>query len=201
MLGWLAAAAAPILIHLWSRRRYREMSWAAMEYLLAAARRQTRPAALRAMAAAGAPHVAGGAGGAGRGRAVPRARRTGLRAPADTPIACWCSTARIRWPIEPTDKTRFERAKELARQIVEESPQGDAFTLVLMSSPPRVVVGTAGPRARRNRPRDRQPPAAADHGRPAGHGRRGPAGGRQRPARQSPAGPARGLLPHRLAAR
>jgi len=36
MLGWLAAAAAPLLIHLWSRRRYRETTWAAMEYLLAA---------------------------------------------------------------------------------------------------------------------------------------------------------------------
>src|SRR5512140_2348272 len=36
MLAWLAAAAAPILIHLWSRRRYREMTWAAMEYLLRA---------------------------------------------------------------------------------------------------------------------------------------------------------------------
>ena len=42
---------------------------------------------------------------------------------------------------KPTDKTRSERA-ELARQIVEQSPQGDAFTLVMMSSPPRVVVGT-----------------------------------------------------------
>ena len=36
MLWWLAAAAAPLLIHLLSRRRYREVSWAAMEYLLAA---------------------------------------------------------------------------------------------------------------------------------------------------------------------
>ena len=36
MLGWLAAAAVPILIHLWSRRRYRETPWAAMQYLLAA---------------------------------------------------------------------------------------------------------------------------------------------------------------------
>ena len=42
ILGWLAAAAAPILIHLWSRRKHREMSWAAMEYLLAAMRRKTR---------------------------------------------------------------------------------------------------------------------------------------------------------------
>ncbi len=42
MLGWLGAAAAPILIHLWSRRRYRQMYWAAMEYLLAALRRTRR---------------------------------------------------------------------------------------------------------------------------------------------------------------
>ena len=42
MLAWLAAAAVPILIHLWSRRRYREMYWAAMEYLLAAVRRSRR---------------------------------------------------------------------------------------------------------------------------------------------------------------
>ena len=39
----------------------------------------------------------------------------------------------------PGDKTRFERAKEIASRIVEESRQGDGFTLVLMSEPPRVV--------------------------------------------------------------
>jgi hypothetical protein len=42
MLGWLAAAAVPILIHLWRRKMYRETSWAAMEYLLAAVQRQSR---------------------------------------------------------------------------------------------------------------------------------------------------------------
>ena len=42
MLGWLAAAAAPIVIHLWNRRQHREMPWAAMEYLLAAVQRQSR---------------------------------------------------------------------------------------------------------------------------------------------------------------
>ena len=36
MLAWLPIAAAPIIIHLWNRRKYREVSWAAMEYLLAA---------------------------------------------------------------------------------------------------------------------------------------------------------------------
>src|SRR5258707_2209454 len=42
MLGWLAAAAAPLLIHLWSRHRYRESPWAAMQFLLAAMRKNAR---------------------------------------------------------------------------------------------------------------------------------------------------------------
>jgi hypothetical protein len=140
MLGWLAVAAAPILIHLWSRRRYRETSWAAMEYLLAAARRQssrlrieqwllltirTLLIVLVVLAVA-----------------EPYSQRAGLA------LAAGGHAHRVlvldgsySMGYRPTDKTRFERAKELARQIVEESPQGDAFTLVLMSSPPRVVVG------------------------------------------------------------
>src|ERR1700676_3471159 len=42
MLWWLAAAAAPLLIHLWNRRRYREVPWAAIEHLLAALKKSSR---------------------------------------------------------------------------------------------------------------------------------------------------------------
>src|SRR4029450_10706564 len=42
MLGWAAAALLPILIHLGSRRKFREESWAAMEFLLAAMRKNAR---------------------------------------------------------------------------------------------------------------------------------------------------------------
>src|SRR5262245_12539583 len=42
MLGWLAAAAAPILIHLFTRKRFRKVTWAAMEYLLAAMKKNRR---------------------------------------------------------------------------------------------------------------------------------------------------------------
>src|SRR5687767_15117619 len=42
MLGWLAAAAVPVLIHLWNKRKYREVTWAAMEYLLAAIQKNSR---------------------------------------------------------------------------------------------------------------------------------------------------------------
>lgn len=42
MLGWLAAAAAPILIHLWMRQTHRETTWAAIRFLQAALERQAR---------------------------------------------------------------------------------------------------------------------------------------------------------------
>ncbi len=141
MLGWLAAAAAPILIHLWSRRKYREMSWAAMEYLLAAVRRQTRRLlveqwlllAVRTLLVVLVVLAV----------AEPYVERAGLAfAPGGHAHRVLVLDGSYSMAYKPTDKTRFERAKELARQIVEESPQGDAFTLVLMSSPPRVVVGT-----------------------------------------------------------
>ena len=42
MLLWGLAALLPILIHLWSRRKYQHVSWAAMEYLLAAVQKHAR---------------------------------------------------------------------------------------------------------------------------------------------------------------
>src|SRR6476661_5539213 len=42
MLAWGIAAALPIVIHLWSRRRYHEHSWAAMQFLIAAMRNSAR---------------------------------------------------------------------------------------------------------------------------------------------------------------
>ena len=41
---------------------------------------------------------------------------------------------------KPTEQSRFDRAKELARQIVEESRQGDGFSLIVMAAPPKVLV-------------------------------------------------------------
>jgi hypothetical protein len=143
MLGWLGAAAAPILIHLLSRRKYRETTWAAMEYLLAAMKRQTRKLLLEQwlllllrtltivliVTAAAEPYMES------LGLAVAAGGRTHRVLVLD---------ASYSMAYKPTDKTRFQRAKELAAQIVDESAQGDAFTLVLMAARPQVVVGTPG---------------------------------------------------------
>jgi hypothetical protein len=142
MLGWLAAAAAPILIHLWSRRKYREMSFAAMEFLLAAVRRQKRRLlfeqwllmAVRTLLVVLIVLAV----------AEPYTERTGLAfTPGGHTHRMFVFDGSYSMAYKPGDKSRFDRAKELARQIVMQSPQGDAFTLVLMSSTPRVIVGAA----------------------------------------------------------
>jgi hypothetical protein len=141
MLGWLAAAAAPILIHLWNKRRYREVSWAAIEYLLSAMRKNSRRmrieqwllllvrtllVALIVLAVA-----------------QPFLQQMGLNfVPGQRTLKVLVIDGSYSMGYKPTDKSRFERAKQKAAQIVEESSQGDAFTLILMASPPSVIVGT-----------------------------------------------------------
>jgi hypothetical protein len=141
MLGWLAAAAAPVLIHLWNRRHHRQTSWAAMEFLWAAIQRHTKRllfeqwlllAIRMAIIILLVLAVAG----------------MYLQRPGITASGSGGSTHRMivvdgsfSMGFRPAEQSRFEKAKELARRIVEDSRQGDAFTILLMSSPPRIVVG------------------------------------------------------------
>ncbi|HEY1785628.1 MAG TPA: BatA domain-containing protein [Pirellulales bacterium] len=141
MLSWLAAAAVPLAIHLWNRRRYREVSWAAIEYLLAALRKNARRIqieqwvllAIRTLIivlvalAVAEPYLEG-------------ARldfSTGQRTLKVLVIDGSYSMA-----YRATDRSRFERAKLAAEKIVAESPAGDAFLLVVLADPPVVVVGS-----------------------------------------------------------
>ncbi|MEX0679010.1 MAG: BatA domain-containing protein [Pirellulales bacterium] len=141
VLGWLAAAAAPILIHLWNKRRYREVSWAAIEYLLAAMRKNSRRMrieqllllAVRTLIIVLLVLAV----------AQPYLEQAGLPfSPGQRTLKVLVIDGSYSMGYKPTDKSRFERAKQLATQIVDESSQGDAFTLVLMASPPAVIVGT-----------------------------------------------------------
>ncbi len=141
LLGWLAAAAAPILIHLWMRRKYREAPWAAMEYLLAALQRQSRRLhfeqwlllAVRTLLVVLVVLAV----------AEPYLERPLLsRTPGGRTHRVLVLDGSFSMAYQPADQTRFDRAKEIAREIAESAPAGDAFTLLLMTSPPQVVVGT-----------------------------------------------------------
>lgn len=141
MLAWLAAAAAPLVIHLLSRRRYRETSWAAMQYLIAAMRKNQRRIRVEhwllllvrtAIIVSVVLAVA-----------EPLLQSTGLIARTGQPThKLLVVDASYSMAFKPTDRSRFERAKQLAEQIVDESSQGDAFTLVLLADPPQVIVGS-----------------------------------------------------------
>lgn len=141
MLGWLAAAAIPLLIHLWSRRRYREMSWAAMEYLLAALRSSRRRLrmeqwlllAIRTLLVVLIVLAV----------AEPFLERGGFAFVTGEPThRVLVVDGSFSMGYKATDKSRFDRARELATRIVEESPLGDGYTLVLMGAPPKAIVGT-----------------------------------------------------------
>lgn len=140
LLGWLACAAVPILIHLWNRRRYREVEWAAMRYLLAAMRNSSRRVrieqwlllALRTLAIASIMLAA----------AEPFLDQIGLTGLGGENVhRLLVLDGSYSMGARPADRSRFERAKELAIQIVNESRQGDLLTVLSMADPPREIVG------------------------------------------------------------
>ena len=141
MLGWLAAAAAPILIHLWSRRKHREVVWAAMQFLLLAIKKRQRRLVLEqwlllcvrtliivlvvlAVFLSFQHHSVFSLSGEQQTHRL---------------LVLDCSYSMV---YRAGDLSRFERAKQIAAQIIQQCPAGDGFTLISMAGPPRIVVGT-----------------------------------------------------------
>ena len=139
MLGWLAVAAAPLVIHLLTRRRYREEPWAAMEFLLAAMRKAAKRMRIEQLLLL-----------------IVRTLIIVLIVLAVSQLR-WTSSSRSAAGDQPAlkvlvldrsfsmaytadDQMRFERAKTAAIRRIEEGKPGDAFLVVLMGEPPLVVV-------------------------------------------------------------
>lgn len=143
MLLWSLAAILPIMIHLWSRRRYAQVPWAAMEYLLAAIRRNARRLRMEQL--------------------ILLAVRTSilllLGVALARPFLSWIPS--IHGPAHeagntllvlvidgsysmdyrPENVTRFDLAKGIAQQLVRQSRQGDGIVLISLADPPRIVIG------------------------------------------------------------
>src|SRR5262245_56532811 len=132
MLLWGLAALLPILIYPWSRRKFREESWAAMEFLLAAMRKNARRSQLErwlllavrtailvllalALADPQLSLLSGWTGGASGGQ-------THILLVIDGSYSM---------DYRADDKSRFDAARELAKQIVADGQQGDGYTLLL----------------------------------------------------------------------
>ena len=142
LLWGVGLASAPIIIHLLSRRKYREMEWAAMKWLLAALQKNARRIQLEQLIllavrtalvlcvvlAMAKPFLEGA------GAVWFPGKRTHRILVLDGSFSMGYRT---------TDRDRFERAKEVAQAILHDSRKGDVASLLLMAAPPRVVVGEA----------------------------------------------------------
>jgi len=138
LLGWLGAAAAPILIHLWMRHTHHEMPWAAMEFLREAIQRNARRLKLQQwillavrtlllillVLAAAKPYLSGGTilGGG------PKVHRLLVL------------DASFSMAYHDGEQTLFTRAQQLAEQLLDSAPPGEVFSVCLMANPPRAMV-------------------------------------------------------------
>ena len=143
LLYALAAAGVPVLIHLLNRRRFREVSWAAMQFLLAAVRRNRRRVRIEqwlllllrtlvvilVVMAMAKPFLE-------TFGAVISGRKTHRVLVVDDSLSMGYTSG---------ESSRFEQAKELASQLVKDSRQGDVISVILMGDPPKVVIGDPSP--------------------------------------------------------
>lgn len=141
LLWGLAAASLPVLLHLLNRRRYRELPWAATRFLLSAIRKNQRRIrieqwlllAVRTLLIVclvlglsqpfleqigGLPLLAG--------------QRTHRIVLLDSSMSMATTRA---------GRSRFDKAIEQADTYIRNARRGDVVSLVLMGSPPRIIVG------------------------------------------------------------
>src|SRR5262245_53201536 len=153
------AVSVPIIIHLLNRKRFRVVSWAAMRFLLAAQKKNSRRLRLEqllllavrilvvllvllAMASVTPWAEEFWAATLPDGTLVstPGGRRTHRILVLDGSFSMGLKVG---------DKTCFEKARAVAERLVQESKdngRGDGYSVVLMAAPPRTIVGgDAGP--------------------------------------------------------
>lgn len=145
LLWGLAAASIPLVIHLLNRRKFREHEWAAMRFLLAAMRKNSRRIrveqwlllAIRTLLII---------------LVVSAMARPFLESLGALPILAGRRTHHVlvldgslSMGYTSGDSTRFAQAKALATQLVKDMRRGDAVSVVVMGDPPRIVIGDPSP--------------------------------------------------------
>jgi hypothetical protein len=140
MLAWGLAAALPLLIHLWSRRKYRQERWAAMAFLIAALRKNARRIQVEQWILLGVRSL------------ILLFFALALADPQSSILSSWARPSggpmhtvlvldgSYSMDYRSGDGSRFQAAKKLARKIVAGEAPGAGYSLVLMSRPPRVII-------------------------------------------------------------
>jgi hypothetical protein len=139
LLYGLAAASVPILIHLLNRRKFREIPWAAMRFLLAAIRKNQRRIrieqwlllAIRTLIILLVVTA----------MAKPFLESMGVVIAGHRVHRVLVLDASLSMGYTVGGVSRFDQAKTLAAELVKSSRPGDNLSVVLMGQPPRVIIG------------------------------------------------------------
>ena len=140
MLLWLPAVVTPLVIHLLYRQRYHEISWAAMEYLLAAIEKSARRMRIQqwlllllrmlmllfVLLAMADPLVS---------------NFSTLPLSAGNTHHIFLLDASYSMAYRDESETDFERAKRQIIERIKAGQGGDAYSLILMGPQAEVVVG------------------------------------------------------------
>ena len=146
LLMWgVAAASVPIIIHLLNLRKFREVPWAAMRFLVAAVRKNSRRVRIEQWILLAVRTLVILA-------VVSAMAKPFLESLGAVPVLAGRRTHRVvvldgslSMGYAADEGTRFDRAKALAAQLVKVAHRGDAISLVIMGDPPKVVIGDPSP--------------------------------------------------------
>jgi hypothetical protein len=144
------AAALPILIHLLNRKRFRVVTWAAMRFLMAAQRKNTRRMRLEQLILLAVRTVLVLLLVLAMASVMPWAEAFWFRLFPSRAVLAATGNRRMHkilvldgsfsMATRVGETTCFERARTLAVRLLQEAPAGDGFSVVLMATPARRVV-------------------------------------------------------------
>lgn len=139
LLG-LAAGGIPLILHFLNKRKQHEVSWAAMRFLLEAARKNSRRVRLEQLLLLIVRTLLLVLLVLGLAR--PYAESLGTYFQAEVPThRIIVIDASYSMGYVDGEQTRFERARGIARQIIENSRKGDAVNLLRISTlEPRTII-------------------------------------------------------------
>jgi len=140
LLWGLAAASIPVLIHLLHKRQYKETSWAAMQFLLNAARRQSRKLRIQQLLLLAVRMLIVLLLAVALAR--PYVENLGAYFQTDVPVhRVIILDASFSMGFMEGTQSRFDQAKDIARKILDSAKQSDAMNLMrIAGSAPYLII-------------------------------------------------------------
>ncbi len=143
LLYGLGAASLPIIIHLLNRRKFREVRFAAMRFLMAAMRKNSRRIkieqwlllAIRTLLILFVVCA----------MAKPFMESLGTVLPGQRTHRVLAIDGSLSMGYASAGTSRFDQAKAVALRLVTDAHRGDTFSIVIIGDPPRVVIGNPSP--------------------------------------------------------